>query len=176
MGAPDPPDRGARLAAAVLTHPGIEPLLRPGSVATAYVSVGGEPPTTELRRRLRARGITVYLPATAADRRLAWVPDPGDDADAWGLPGRAPASGIHGLTSRDMLALQPSLLVLPALAATPDGRRLGQGGGYYDTFLAMTSTWSAGGPLRVALVGPGELLDDLPTAPHDARVDVAVCC
>jgi 5-formyltetrahydrofolate cyclo-ligase len=62
------------------------------------------------------------------------------------------------------------LIVLPGAAFTRDGRRLGYGGGFYDTLLA--------GPARgVPLVGvcfPCQLLDDLPVEPHDKKVDMVV--
>lgn len=62
------------------------------------------------------------------------------------------------------------LIVLPGAAFTRDGRRLGYGGGFYDTLLA--------GPARgVPLAGvcfPCQLLDDLPVEPHDKKADMVV--
>ena len=59
------------------------------------------------------------------------------------------------------------VVVVPGLAFTPDGRRLGQGGGHYDRFLTR---------LRPDCVTIGAcfvelLLEDLPTEPHDTTVD-----
>lgn len=70
--------------------------------------------------------------------------------------------------------LAPAVILVPALAATADGRRLGQAGGYYDRFLGDQPRPDAGGPLRVALVGPSELLTDLPTDELDHPVDIVV--
>jgi 5-formyltetrahydrofolate cyclo-ligase len=60
--------------------------------------------------------------------------------------------------------------VVPGLAYAPDGRRLGQGGGHFDRFLPR---------LRPDCVTVGvcfheQLVDDLPTSAHDARVDRVV--
>jgi 5-formyltetrahydrofolate cyclo-ligase len=59
------------------------------------------------------------------------------------------------------------VVVVPGLAFTPDGRRLGQGGGHYDRFLTR---------LRPDCVTIGacfaeQLVDDLPTEPHDTTVE-----
>lgn len=56
------------------------------------------------------------------------------------------------------------LLVVPGLAFTRAGDRLGFGGGYYDTFLARCNA------LRVALAYGFQVLDEIPTEPHDVRV------
>ncbi len=54
--------------------------------------------------------------------------------------------------------------VVPALAYTPDGRRLGQGGGYYDRFMAEARAFTCG------VCYPCFLLPDVPCEPHDRRV------
>lgn len=58
------------------------------------------------------------------------------------------------------------LVLVPGVAFTRDGRRLGRGGGYYDRFLATL-------PPTVHLAGvchPSQLRDDLPGEEHDVRV------
>ena len=69
--------------------------------------------------------------------------------------------------------LDPELLdvvVVPGVAFTADGRRLGQGGGHYDRFLPGVRS----GCVRVGVAFAEQLVDDLPTEDHDARVDVVV--
>ena len=62
------------------------------------------------------------------------------------------------------------VVVVPGLAFTPDGGRLGQGGGHFDRFLLR---------LRPDCVTVGvcfreQLLEQLPTAAHDVHVDHVV--
>ena len=62
------------------------------------------------------------------------------------------------------------VVVVPGLAFTPDGRRLGQGGGHYDRFLPRLRP-------GCRTVGAGfaeQLVADLPTEPHDVRLDLVV--
>jgi 5-formyltetrahydrofolate cyclo-ligase len=69
--------------------------------------------------------------------------------------------------------LDPALLdvvVVPGLAFTPDGRRLGQGGGHYDRFLPRLRA----GCRTVGAAFAEQLLPDLPTEPHDVRLDLVV--
>jgi 5-formyltetrahydrofolate cyclo-ligase len=59
-------------------------------------------------------------------------------------------------------------VVVPGLAFTAAGDRLGQGGGWYDRFLVGVRD-------DCATVGVGfepQLVALLPTAPHDVRMDV----
>lgn len=60
------------------------------------------------------------------------------------------------------------LMIVPGLAFTPDGQRLGQGGGYYDRYLANFKHRTLGMVPSFALFG------DLPTEDWDARVDRVV--
>jgi 5-formyltetrahydrofolate cyclo-ligase len=62
------------------------------------------------------------------------------------------------------------VVVVPGLAFTLDGRRLGQGGGHYDRFLARLRADCT----TVGAAFAEQLVDDLPTEPHDIRVDMVV--
>ncbi|KAK2371398.1 5-formyltetrahydrofolate cycloligase [Trifolium repens] len=72
------------------------------------------------------------------------------------------------------------ILLLPGLAFDKSGRRLGRGGGYYDTFLknyrdlAETQNWKQ--PLLVALSYSQQILDDgvIPVTSTDVLVDALV--
>ena len=62
-------------------------------------------------------------------------------------------------------------LLVPALAVDRAGRRLGQGGGWYDRMLPLRGE----GVLAFALLHPDELVEGpLPTEDHDERVDAVV--
>ncbi len=57
------------------------------------------------------------------------------------------------------------LVIVPGVAFARDGRRLGRGGGFYDRLLASLPTVATCG-----VCCNERLLDDLPTEPHDVRV------
>jgi 5-formyltetrahydrofolate cyclo-ligase len=62
------------------------------------------------------------------------------------------------------------VVIVPGVAFAPDGSRLGQGGGWYDRFLAGVRP-------DCVTIGVGfdaQLLDALPVEPHDVRLDLIV--
>ena len=78
---------------------------------------------------------------------------------------RGEAMGAESLTEAD-------LIVIPALAASADGARLGQGGGWYDRAL----THRRPGVPVVAVIFDDEVLDpgEIPTEVHDAAIDMII--
>lgn len=85
--------------------------------------------------------------------------------------GRPPAQpdgevlGAESLTEAD-------LIVIPALAASEDGARLGQGGGWYDRALLHRSP----GVAVVSVVFDDEVLESgvIPTEAHDVPIDAII--
>lgn len=93
----------------------------------------------------------------------------------------APVDGKGNQREDVMQASEPvDLLLLPGLAFDRAGRRLGRGGGYYDTFLrnyrqlANERNWKQ--PLLVALSYSLQILDDgvIPITPNDVYIDALV--
>jgi 5-formyltetrahydrofolate cyclo-ligase len=60
------------------------------------------------------------------------------------------------------------LVIVPGLAFTVDGDRLGYGQGYYDRFLPTVCARSVG------VCFTDQLVDVMPLTEHDVRVDVVV--
>jgi len=103
-----------------------------------------EPDTTDWIEWCRARGIALFTPEVDGPH-LRVVPGDVDPATL-------------------------DVVVVPGLAFTTDGHRLGQGGGHFDRFLPR---------LRPDCVTIGvcyheQLVADLPMAPHDVRVQRVV--
>ena len=128
----------------------------------AFAAMPDEPDTAAMLRRALADGKRLLLPRVRSRTEMDWVEitalsqlRPG----AYGIL-EAPAN----LPAFDTAALDGGALALiPCLAASPDGVRLGRGGGYYDRFLAHYKG-------RRLLVCPtAALLDDLPCESWDVR-------
>lgn len=116
----------------------------------------------------------------------ALLPIPLDEAGAplaepcWGLweagralvtLGRPPAQPDGEVRGAESLK-EADLIVIPALAASVDGTRLGQGGGWYDRALMHRSPDT---PV-VAAIFDDEVLEAgiIPAEPHDVPVDAIV--
>ena len=76
--------------------------------------------------------------------------------------------GIEEPVGDDVPLARIDLLVIPALAVDTSGHRLGRGKGHYDATLA------AFGGVKVALVFEAQVVENVPAAPHDVRMD-AIC-
>lgn len=147
---------------ALLDRLGLLPGL--GCVAT-YLSIAPEPDTLALCAALRRQGIRVLVPLLRGHPAPTW-------AVLDGLDGLRP--GVHGIPEPENPTVVPlrdaDLVICSALAATPDGRRLGVGGGWFDRALAerrdAVPAWG--------LLNSDEVLADLPTQPHDVALDAVV--
>ena len=85
--------------------------------------------------------------------------------------GRPPAQPDGEVLGAESLK-EADLIVIPALAASVDGTRLGQGGGWYDRALMHRSPTT---PV-VAVIFDDEVLEAgvIPAEPHDVPVDAIV--
>ncbi|XP_056632823.1 5-formyltetrahydrofolate cyclo-ligase isoform X2 [Diorhabda sublineata] len=63
------------------------------------------------------------------------------------------------------------LIILPGVAFTREGDRLGHGGGYYDKFLDVICKKQPIPPILIALAFEEQVLDSLPTEKNDYKVD-----
>lgn len=146
--AADPVDRAARSARmwrAVVAAAGLDrPPSMPRCSIMMFESSPTEPDTSAWIAWCFERGHRVFVPLVDGD-------------DVRVTPGDVDPTNLD-------------VVVVPGVGFTQDGRRLGQGGGHYDRFLPR---------LRADCVVIGvcfaeQLVDDLPTEPHDRSVDVVV--
>lgn len=62
------------------------------------------------------------------------------------------------------------LIVVPGVAFTRDGCRLGRGGGFYDRFLGRSDLHAA----TIGICFDVQIVSSLPTEEHDRRVDMVI--
>jgi 5-formyltetrahydrofolate cyclo-ligase len=139
------------------------PEVRRAATLAAYVSIGSEPGTGPLLRALGDAGKRVILPLLLPDGDLDWAVHTGD-ADL--LPARrgllepaGPPLGVDAVATADVV-------LVPGLAVSSTGMRLGRGGGSYDRALARVPV----GTFTCALLYGGEVGVDVPVEPHDRPV------
>ena len=141
--------------------------VRRSATVAAYVSVGSEPGTGLLLDALVGAGRRVIVPVLLPDNDLDWAVYSGPSSLAPAARGLlepvGSRLGLEAVTGAD-------LVLVPGLAVSAAGDRLGRGGGSYDRALARVV---AGTPVAVVL-HPDEVGLDVPTAPHDVRVRFAL--
>jgi 5-formyltetrahydrofolate cyclo-ligase len=70
-------------------------------------------------------------------------------------------------TARIVPPEEIDVVLVPGLAFTKDGRRLGRGGGFYDRYLASLSSRT----LKIGVCFALQLVETLPLEPHDQRLN-----
>ncbi len=154
-------------ANAIADHLLATPQVRRAATVAAYVSVGTEPGTGPLLEALASLGRRVILPVVLPDLDLDWAV-----YDGPGSLERARRGLLEPIGRRlgvDAVATADVVLT-PGLAVDRTGTRLGQGGGCYDRALSRVPV----GTFTCTLLYDGEVLDEVPAAPHDRRVTAAV--
>jgi 5-formyltetrahydrofolate cyclo-ligase len=160
----------AEAAARIADHLLAAPEVRRAATVAAYVAIGREPGTGLLLDALSDAGKRVILPVTVsqgAGLDLDWAAYHGSSSLAPARFGLLESTGSRlGL---DAIAT-PDVVLLPGLAVSPDGDRLGRGGGCYDQALGRVPD----GTFTCVLLYGVEVGLDVPTEHHDRRVTAAV--
>lgn len=143
------------------------PALEPSAIVAGYWPIGTEADVRPLLHKLAASH-TVVLPVTSRDRRRLsfrrWTPDGEMETGPFGT--RHPVGEMgHGEDP-----LTPTVVMVPLLAFTKDGDRLGYGGGYYDATLTALKVDNPA--LRaVGIAFSGQKVPTLPVEETDVRLD-----
>jgi len=141
--------------------------VRRAATVAAYVSIGTEPGTSILLDGLVELGKRVVLPVLQPDLDLDWSVYRGPTSLAPAQRGLleplGPRLGLDAVATAD-------LVLVPGMAVSPAGVRMGRGGGSYDRALGRVPV---GTPVWVLLYD-AEVGRDVPAEPHDRTVTGAV--
>lgn len=175
----DPAER-QRQAAAIKEH--LLPWLEtnaPRKTLTCFLSYGAEPPTGPLLSALHDAGYTVYVPVCEPERQLSWV--------RWypgvlmGRSAVAPIDEPVGKRFGVQIMGEVDVVLVPAQAVDEVGDRLGQGGGYYDRFIAAIGELARKQliiqpPKLVSMIFDHEFMSEgsFPVEPFDQRVQAVI--
>lgn len=126
-----------------------------------YMSMGGEPVTDEIIERALEDGKRVGIPLCVGPHEMVVKEYKSGDELARGAFGiREPLAGATEITADEF-----DLAIVPCVACSEDGRRIGHGAGYYDRFLSVS------GFNKIALCFEKLLTDDIPLEDTDVYMD-----
>lgn len=134
-----------------------------GDAVAVYLATADELDLSDFIASALSRGVTLLAPR--------WT---GDGYALARLNGLAPSDlviGPHGVreprpSDSKGPVPTPTAWIVPGLAFTRDGVRLGYGGGWYDRMLSA----SDGSALRIGVAYPFQVAKNLPYEPHDVRL------
>ena len=141
-------------------------LVPEGATIGLYRSDAGEAPSANYIKFFFERGHPIALPrVTTLDKPMEFRlhTDPYEESDL--------ESGVWGLRQPGLKALvvTPEVLFMPLVGFTARGDRLGQGGGYYDRYLAAHPQTAA-----IGMAWDVQEVPELPTELHDIRLGAIV--
>ena len=144
------------------------PQCRAAGVVCAYASFGSEFDSASFCSDVVASGKRLLLPRINRAARMLELREVGKlDSDlvagVWGIREPAERCPIVPPSAVDFL-------LVPGVAFTAAGERLGYGGGFYDRLLAGLNAKTP----RVAAAFAVQIVDSLPTGPGDQRVHLVV--
>jgi len=136
------------------------------NVCAVYLSSSDEIDLTEAIRGLLARGVVVVAPR--------WNGETYELAKLKGLGGEDLREGPMGiLEPKESEIVSPKEVaawLVPGLAFTRDGARLGYGGGWYDRLMADADTKA----VKLGVAHAFQVVESLPREAHDVRLDGVV--
>ncbi len=139
--------------------------IRNADTVLLYASFGSEADTWQIAEQLLSSGKNVAFPLCHKDGIMSFH-----------LVNQLSelSEGHYGIREPDSASPQPSLsgntvCIVPGLAFTPDGGRLGYGGGFYDRFLSAHPHI-----YTIALAYDACITGSLPVMQHDIKVDSIV--
>ena len=162
-----PAEARAAASAAITARIAALPTFTAARTVLLTLSFRSEWDTLPLIELALADGKTVAAPRVNGATRML-------DLHALVDPPRDLVAGTFGIPEPDPRAdpVAPETVdwvLVPGIAFDRSGRRLGYGGGYYDRLLPLLSRAT-----RVAGAFDLQLVDRVPSAPHDLGVDVIV--
>lgn len=72
--------------------------------------------------------------------------------------------------ARAVMPFEIDAVVVPGVAFTKDGARMGRGKGFYDKYLSKNEFRA----LKIGVCFKEQVLDGLPVEPHDVKMDVVI--
>lgn len=143
------------------------PQFRLAKTILVYASMPEEVQLYELMEQSAAAGKTVCLPLITGKGTMEAVRLPSiEDL----VPGKF---GILTVEPAKQCIVPPNtidFIVVPGAAFDREGRRLGLGAGYYDRFMKEKASRA----FRCALAFNCQLITEVPTEPHDERVQYII--
>ena len=133
-----------------------------GGAVAVYLASPDEIDLSDFIRKMLGRGVKVASPRWDGETyelaRLQGL----DEGDLR----RGPMNILEPAEAEIVMPRDVSVWIVPGLAFTKDGKRLGYGGGWYDRLLAAT----AGNAIKIGVAYEFQLVDDLPSEQHDILI------
>ena len=131
-------------------------------VVALFSPLGDEPRLWSLVEQL-AQSLSVVLPRVE-----------GDSMNFYSYDNKLMAIGAYGINEPQSGVLVPACkieaIVVPGVAFTVNGARMGRGKGFYDKYLSQSGCRA----LKIGVCYREQVVPDIPTEPHDVKMDTVI--
>ena len=135
------------------------PALQSAEMIALYASLPDEPQTAEIIEQL-SHSHRIVLPRVAGED-MDFYPYEADNI-------KRGAFGISEPQSADAISpAEVDLIIVPGVAFTRNGKRLGRGKGYYDKYLSKEGFRAT----KIGVCYNEQLVEEIPDEPHDIIMD-----
>ena len=157
-----------RLSAELVSRLAESELLSVASIMIGFMPIRQEPDILGLMEHWLAVGRRLFLPVYSEVERCYRLAEVGGLDDKWISRGKfgilEPVRTIAGVLPPFHFTM-PAIWLVPGLAFSEDGARLGRGGGYYDRLL------NGADGMKVGLMYECQLAARIPVMDNDIRMD-----
>ena len=152
------------------------PVVNHADTIAAYYPLPDEPDIRPLIQKLYQQGKTILLPHVINDTEMTFFPYEGEKELIEGA--------FHIMESKIKVTSYKEkygkiLFLIPGMAFTTNGKRLGRGKGYYDRFLANVEydklkVSNISTIYKIGICYPYQVLDDIPIEKNDILMDEVI--
>ena len=132
------------------------------SVVAIFVSLDDEPQTADFIRQLSLQK-RVVTPRVEGDEMNFYDISEGVEIGSFGI--------MEPISATPVEPSEIDVMIVPGVAFTRLGARLGRGKGFYDKYLSLNGFKAQ----TIGVCYPCQLVEELPTESHDKMLDKVVC-
>lgn len=155
------PERRAAASERIFTAVERLDAFRRATTVGLFCALGDEPDTGAALRRWAAAGKRIAVPRVEGERMRFFLYDPAVTVrGAFGIEEPGPGAALCAPGELEAV-------IVPGVAFTAAGERMGRGRGYYDRYLAQPELRA----VKIGVCYTHQLADALPVEPHDVRMD-----
>ena len=132
------------------------------AVVALFIALSDEPQTTDFIERLLSQNKRVVVPRIEGEKMEFYDISDGVAVGAFGI--------MEPIATVPVKPSEIDVMIVPGVAFTRNGARLGRGKGFYDKYLSHSGFQA----YMIGVCYPCQLVENLPTEEHDRGLDLVV--
>ena len=136
--------------------------VKEASVIAIFISLADEPQTANFIEQLLGKNKRVVVPRIEGEEMNFYDISEGVFKGAFGI--------MEPIATSPILPAEIDVMIVPGVAFTRNGARLGRGKGFYDKYLSHKDFHA----YTIGVCYPCQVVENLPTEEHDKQLDLVV--